>query len=173
MSPLEVVPIPPSLVHPRTGKAVEVEYPEIPQGEEARPSSSGTVAVKEIFNRVTAKSSASKQGGSMLSAKAAREEALSTLSATRLATYNKLSKGPAPSTGFQKVMHHCYPNNFISIFMICSRLGGILLVLRNLLGARQDGVPQQHLLFVLHQLPCSFAELMLVTNLQPSKDLHR
>ncbi|KAJ8593877.1 hypothetical protein M405DRAFT_810108 [Rhizopogon salebrosus TDB-379] len=55
--------------HPRTRKAVEVEHPEIPQGEEACPSSSGTAAVKEIFNRVTAKSSTSKQGGSMLSAK--------------------------------------------------------------------------------------------------------
>ncbi|KAG2067318.1 hypothetical protein BDR04DRAFT_1159261 [Suillus decipiens] len=65
--------------------------------EEVCPSSSGTTAVKEIFNHVTAK-----QGGSILLTKAAREEALSTLAATHLANYSKLSKGPGPSTSLQK-----------------------------------------------------------------------
>jgi hypothetical protein len=62
--------------------------------------------MKEIFNRVTAKSSTSKQGGSSISVKATREEALTTLSSTHLANYNKLSKGPGPSTGLQQVIHH-------------------------------------------------------------------
>ncbi|KAG1884632.1 hypothetical protein F4604DRAFT_1919087 [Suillus subluteus] len=66
--------------------------------EEACPSSSSTAAVKEIFNHVTAK-----WGGSILSTKAAREEALSTLASTRLTNYSKLSKGPGPSTGLQKI----------------------------------------------------------------------
>ncbi|KAG2123626.1 hypothetical protein BD769DRAFT_1669831 [Suillus cothurnatus] len=64
---------------------------------EACPSSSSTAAVKEIFNHVTAK-----WGGSIISTKAAREEALSTLSSTHLANYSKLSKGPGPSTSLQK-----------------------------------------------------------------------
>ncbi|KAG1723232.1 hypothetical protein EDB19DRAFT_1834697 [Suillus lakei] len=62
--------------------------------EEAYPSSSGTAAVKEIFNRV-----AGKQGGSVLSTKAAaREEVLLTLASTCLTNYSKLSKGPGPSS---------------------------------------------------------------------------
>ncbi|KAG2052898.1 hypothetical protein BDR06DRAFT_1009030 [Suillus hirtellus] len=65
--------------------------------EEAHQSSSSTTAVKEIFNHVT-----EKWGGSILSAKAAREEALSTLASTRLANYSKLSKGPGLSTSLQK-----------------------------------------------------------------------
>jgi hypothetical protein len=66
--------------------------------------------VKEIFNRVTAK-----RGGSIISTKAAREEALSTLSSTRLANYSKLSKGPGPSTSLQKVMYCQYTNKVICI----------------------------------------------------------
>ncbi|KAG2065986.1 hypothetical protein BDR04DRAFT_1160781 [Suillus decipiens] len=65
--------------------------------EEVCPSSSGTTAVKEIFNRVTAK-----RGGLILLTKAAREEALSMLAATHLANYSKLSKGLGPSTSLQK-----------------------------------------------------------------------
>jgi len=94
--------------HPGTRKAAEVESSEIAQDEEV-PGSSGAATVKEIFTRVTsakASTTGSKRGGSILSAKAARDEALSTLSSTRLAGYNKLSKGPGPSTGLQKVMHH-------------------------------------------------------------------
>ncbi|KAG1864794.1 hypothetical protein F4604DRAFT_1928594 [Suillus subluteus] len=102
--------------HPGTRRTVDTEHSETPQDEEACPSSSGTAAVKEIFNYVTAK-----RGGSILSTKAAREEALSTLASTCLANYSKLSKGPGPSTGLQKVI-----------------LGGILLLVRSLLGARQN-----------------------------------
>ncbi|KAG2124927.1 hypothetical protein BD769DRAFT_1669082 [Suillus cothurnatus] len=91
--------------HPnRNQKTVllDAEHSETPQDDEASQRSSGTAAMKEIFNRVTAKSSTSKRGGSSISVKAAREEALTTLSSTRLANYNKLSKGPGPSTGLQK-----------------------------------------------------------------------
>jgi hypothetical protein len=97
--------------HPRTRKTADIGHSEIPQDEEACPSSSGTAAVKEIFNRVTAK-----RGGSILSTKAARDEALSTLASTRLANYSKLSKGPGPSAGSQKVMHHQYTNKFTCAF---------------------------------------------------------
>ncbi|KAG1731248.1 hypothetical protein EDD22DRAFT_928259 [Suillus occidentalis] len=83
--------------HPRTRKTADIGHSEIPQDEEACPSSSSTAAVKEIFNRVTAK-----RGGSILSTKAARDEALSTLASTRLTNYSKLSKGPGPSAGLQK-----------------------------------------------------------------------
>ncbi|KAG2074147.1 hypothetical protein BDR04DRAFT_1151245 [Suillus decipiens] len=65
--------------------------------EEVCLSFSGTTAVKEIFNHVTAK-----WGGSMLLPKAAREEVLSMLAATHLANYSKLSKGPGLSTSLQK-----------------------------------------------------------------------
>ncbi|KAG1851934.1 hypothetical protein F4604DRAFT_1686755 [Suillus subluteus] len=83
--------------HPRTRRTVDTERSETPQDEEVCPSSSGTAAVKEIFNHVTAK-----RGGSILSTKAAREEALSMLASTCLVNYSKLSKGPGPSTGLQK-----------------------------------------------------------------------
>jgi len=73
--------------------------------------------VRDIYNRLTAdsgingKSSTSNFGDQAVqgvSAKAAREEALTTLSSTRMAGYRKLARGPlplGPSTGL-KVSHH-------------------------------------------------------------------
>ncbi|KAG1844627.1 hypothetical protein DFJ58DRAFT_843957 [Suillus subalutaceus] len=71
--------------------------------DEPRPSSSA--AVKKIMDRITGASVndklvTTKQGSLPLTA--AREEALSMLSSTRIASYNKLAKGPAPSTGLRK-----------------------------------------------------------------------
>ncbi|KAG2108925.1 uncharacterized protein F5147DRAFT_773256 [Suillus discolor] len=72
--------------------------------DEPQPSSSA--AIKEIFNRVAGsrsvneKSSTTKRGS--LSLATAREEAILTLSSTRLASHSKLAKGPAPSAGLRK-----------------------------------------------------------------------
>ncbi|KAG2336494.1 hypothetical protein BDR05DRAFT_1005822 [Suillus weaverae] len=72
--------------------------------DEPQPSSSA--AIKEIFDQVAGgrsindKPSATRRGS--LSLTAAWDKAISTLSSTRLAGYNKLAKGPVPSAGLRK-----------------------------------------------------------------------
>ncbi|KAG0696814.1 hypothetical protein DFH29DRAFT_1071949 [Suillus ampliporus] len=94
--------------HPHKASGYE---PEIQEDADEQPPShpSSSVTIKDIFTRITggktvndnSKSSATGKRGSLPLA-AAREEALSTLSSTRLAGYQKLAKGPAPSAGLRK-----------------------------------------------------------------------
>ncbi|KAG1865887.1 hypothetical protein DFJ58DRAFT_770651 [Suillus subalutaceus] len=87
--------------HPR--KVLDYR-PEDTIQDEPQPSSSATI--KEIFDRVAGgrsindKPSATRRGS--LSLTAAWDEAISTLSSTRLAGYNKLAKGLVPSAGLRK-----------------------------------------------------------------------
>lgn len=79
--------------------------------EQLRPSSAATI--KDIFTRITSgkianlnenlKLATTGKQGSLVPLTSAREEALSTMSSTRLAGYHKLAKGPAPSAGLRKV----------------------------------------------------------------------
>lgn len=96
--------------HPRKARASGCTPAEDQRDANEQPHRSSSIAVKDIFARITggktvndnSKSSVTGKRGS-LPLTTAREEALSTMSSTRLAGYHKLAKGPVPLAAVQKV----------------------------------------------------------------------
>jgi hypothetical protein len=97
--------------HPRKALTSRELVLEVQEDADEQPRPNSAVAVKDIFARITSgkpvndnlKLATTGKQGSLVPLTSAREEALSTLSLTRLAGYHKLAKGPAPSAGLRKV----------------------------------------------------------------------
>ncbi|KAG2105412.1 hypothetical protein BD769DRAFT_1676048 [Suillus cothurnatus] len=96
--------------HPRKASTSRELVLEVQEDADEQPRPNSAVAVKDIFARITSgkpvndnlKLATTGKQGSLVPLTSAREEALSTLSLTRLAGYHKLAKGPAPSAGLRK-----------------------------------------------------------------------
>jgi hypothetical protein len=97
--------------HPHKASTSRELVLEVQEDADEQPRPNSAVAVKDIFARITSgkpindnlKLATTGKQGSLVPLTSAREEALSTLSLTRLAGYHKLAKGPAPSAGLRKV----------------------------------------------------------------------
>ncbi|KAG1719499.1 uncharacterized protein EDB91DRAFT_1267913 [Suillus paluster] len=96
--------------HPRKASTSREPVLEVQEDADEKPHPSSAVAIKDIFTRITGgktvndnlKLATTGKQGSLVPLTSAREEALSTLTSTRLAGYHKLAKGPVPSAGSRK-----------------------------------------------------------------------